>query len=187
MPIIATRASAAYGAGFAAITAPPDLSGFYAVATYSIPASGTASTITFSSIPQNYTHLQIRATLRNSNANSYASISTGSGTVTQHYWYGTGTNPFVIGTSGGTDILASGRSDSPSLFYAPNIIDIEDYSSTTRNKVIRVTSGQQLSISTGFSYLSSLVTQNTNAITTVTISASTTFAQYSSATLYAYK
>jgi hypothetical protein len=164
-----------------------DTSGFFAVATYTVPASSTASTITFSSIPQTYTHLQIRATLRNSNTNAYASISTASGTVTQHYWYGSGTNPFVLGTSGGTDILSSNRSDSPSLMYAPHIIDIEDYSSTTRNKVIRVTSGAVLTTSTGSLYFASLVTQNTNAVTTVTLTANTTFAQYSSATLYAFK
>lgn len=66
MPIIAGRASAAYGAGFGKApsgSAFEPVGAFDALATIVVP-SGGAGVVTFTAIPSNYRHLQIRTSAR---------------------------------------------------------------------------------------------------------------------------
>lgn len=164
-----------------------DASAYFPIATYTSP-SGGSSTITFASIPQTYKHLQIRATLRNTGASAYAFINLGAGTYKQHIWYANGT-AFIVGAYGGNDILHSNISTAPSQYFSPSIIDIPDYTSTNKAKVIRAVSGAETTSSTGsIMYGSAMVTDNTNAVSTITLTASAgNFATYSQATLYGIK
>lgn len=166
-----------------------DTSGFFAIATYTVP-SATASSISFTSIPQTYTHLQLRTTLRSTTTNSYATISINSGTYRQNWWYTSG-GAYTVSTSTSTDVVFSKLSSATAGYFAPNILDINDYSSTTRNKVIRGMGGGDTtySNSTGGNWaFSSLLSMNTAGVSTITLTPSSgNFAQYSQATLYAWK
>lgn len=181
MPILGTIASS--------ISGNLDASGFFPIASYT--AAGSVATISFSGIPQTYTHLQLRLNLRNTALPSnYASISINSGTYRQHNWFGTGTAPFTVGSSTGTDIVSSNRSDSTNLTFSATIFDIEDYSSTSRYKIIRGINASRLdnTSSGGVLYLTSMLSVNTSGVTSITLTPSSgSFAQYSRATLYAWK
>ncbi len=167
-----------------------DPSGFFPIATYTV-SSATASSITFSNIPQNYTHLQLRCTLRNTTTGSnYATININSGTYRQNFWYTSGSG-YVVSTSTGADVVFSRMSSATANYFGSNIMEIDDYSSTTRNKVVRSIGGAETtySNSTGGNWaFSSLLSMNTAAVSTVTITPSSgNFAQWSQATLYAWK
>jgi hypothetical protein len=166
-----------------------DLSGFFPIATYTVP-SGNAATIVLSNIPQTYTHLQLRCTLRNTgSASQWASININSGTYKQHQWYTTGSGNSV-GAYGSTDILFSAASTYTASYFGSNIVDIDDYSSTTRNKVVRHIGGTQSTLATsggGLAY-SSLLSLNTAAVSSITLTPSSgSFAQHSQVTLYGWK
>jgi hypothetical protein len=166
-----------------------DASGFFAIATYTAPAS--VATISFTGIPQSYTHLQLRTTLRNTTTGSnYATVSVNTGTYRQNFLYTSG-SAYILAVGTGQDVMFSLKSDATATYFASNILDIDDYSSTTRNKVIRTIGGSDTtySNSTGGNFgFSSLLSMNTSAVSTITITPSSgNFAQYSQATLYAWK
>jgi hypothetical protein len=171
-----------------AISGNLDASGFFPIATYTAPTS--VANITFSGIPQTYTHLQLRMTLRSTAANNYGTISINSGSYRQHNVFATGTAPFTVNSATSTDIVPVNRSDSTALFFSASIMDIEDYSSTTRYKTIRALNASQRETATtnGYMWLASMLSANTSAVTSITITPSSgSFAQYSQATLYAWK
>ena len=143
MPIIASRASAAYGAGFAAITATPFLGPFGAydsLATTTL--SSSASSVTFSGIPSGDKHLQIRY-------NEMASAATDSqirfnGDSSSAYSYhllrgqGTAAQSFGYATQGSIMIQYNiGHAGSG----AAAIVDILDYASPSKNTTIRSFAG----------------------------------------------
>jgi hypothetical protein len=180
MPILGVVASS--------ISGNLDPSGFFPIATYYAPSN--VSNITFSGIPQTYTHLQLRMTLRSTASNNYGTISINSGSYRQHNWFGTGTAPFTINSSTSTDIVAVNKSDSASFFQSAVLFDIEDYSSTTRYKSIRGINASQFSSATtgGLLWFTSMLSVNTSAVTSITITPSSgLFATRSQATLYAWK
>jgi hypothetical protein len=181
MPILGVVASAKTGN--------LDSSGFFAIATYTVP-SATASSISFTSIPQTYTHLQIRTTLRSTTTQNYANISINSGTYRQNFWYTTG-GAYTLFNGTSQDAAFTKTSSATAGYFSPNIFDIEDYSSTTRNKVVRCMSGGDTtySNSTGGNWaFTSLLSMNTAGVSTITLTPlSGNFAQYSQATLYAWK
>jgi len=120
-------------------------SSFESIAT--VTASGGQTTLTLSSIPSTYKHLQIRGIAR-LNAGGSASFSdsllrfnsdTGNN-YTYHYLQGNGSSASAYGqgTSGGSPaaILGAGSGLGASI-YAVNIIDILDYSSTSKYKTVR--------------------------------------------------
>ncbi len=186
MPIVGSLAGASIR-GFGGLSVPPVvLRTFDAIATYT--AASTPSTITFSSIPQTYKHLQIRAVLRNTGASNYATISINSGSVRQNWFSSTaGTVSVTMTTS--SDIVLSNISTAPTTYYGGNILDIEDYASTTRNKSVRNIGGFQTTQTTtgGVFAFASLLSVNTGAVTSITLTPGAgNFAQYSSATLYGW-
>lgn len=152
--------------------------------------SGGASTVTFSSIPSTYTHLQIRS-LNQTGANAVIRFnSDASGTnYRAHYIEGDGTN-ISAGTvqaggyDGGYAIVGKGP---VSNTYGGAIIDILDYANTNKYKVSRGISGIDQNGSGYLDYISS-VWMSTAAISSITFaSVGTTFAQYSSFALYGIK
>ena len=140
--------------------------------------SSTSSTITFSSIPSTYKHLQIRYIARNSAANTdgYQAIQfNGDSTNGNYYFYhfleGVGTSVSV--SSGGTNagILAgrnAGASATSGVFGA-GIIDILDYTNTNKNTVVRVLTGSDNNGSGNVLDLSSGFWLNTAAVTSISL------------------
>lgn len=169
---------------------------FDALATVTVPSGGAAS-VTFAGIPTGYKHLQIRAIARSTASNSNnASIKingdTGSN-YAQHQLYGDGSS---VGAGGGANQSASGVA----TFHFPNssqlantfgagIMDILDYSSTTKYKVTRLLTGVDLNGSTSYLIMRSALWMNTAAVTDITFTpdSSASFAQYSQFALYGVK
>jgi hypothetical protein len=169
MPIIAGRASAAYGAGFAAITAPPYLGPFGAYdALATITLSSNVSNITFSGIPSGYRHLQIRALTATSTASTGAVMRFNGDAGSNYKGHGVYGSGSATGVTSSNDIYApnfngGGATTSP----GSAIIDVLDYSSSTKYKTIRSLDGYDGNGS-GYVALSSGLWMNTSPISSIT-------------------
>lgn len=193
MPLLSTLANASargYGAfgGVAAST-----NSYESIATTTVGAGGT-STITFSSIPSTYKHLQIRAISRTNrgDTNDFMTVRFNSDTGTNyayHSLYGNGASAGAAdtGTSTGTPWsgVTAGGNATASMFGAV-IWDVLDYQNTNKYKTLRLLSGTDQNGTTGRIYFQSNLWQSTSAISTVTIipTFGTLFSQYSQFALY---
>ena len=110
---------------------------------------GTAGSITFSSIPATFTHLQLRLFLRCDAAavNSYLGGYFNSDSTTnyaRHNLLGDGSTAQSSATTSANlwavDSAVAGASLTTGVFSV-SIIDILDYTSTTKNKTVRTLSG----------------------------------------------
>jgi hypothetical protein len=118
----------------------------------SATVSSNQTTITFSSIPSTYKHLQIRALNKTTNTASapqyiYMKLNQDS-TAANYAWHqleGNGSAASATaGTNNGQCYFANGALSSSATFanmFAALIIDIHDYTSTTKNKTIRAFMG----------------------------------------------
>jgi len=148
-------------------------------------ATATSQTsISFTSIPQTYSHLQIRYTI-DSNRSSYTDDNfglqiNGYSSNDQYMWHAIETNAgyvnAVAGSSGyNTDRIVfspiPGTRSFSNLFCSSGIIDIHDYTSTTKYKTVKQISGIETNSSNGESVWigSGFMNVNTNAITSLTL------------------
>jgi hypothetical protein len=163
---------------------------FESIATATVGAGG-AATITFSNIPQTYTHLQIRCFARSTGPtngeNTYiyfnnTSNSTGYG---WHAFRGDGAS-VVAGGSANARIVANVGSSNAANVYSAMIIDVLDYTNTNKNKTVRNLYGFD-SNGAGYVGLNSTLVPQTAATTQIDIDLSYNFAQYSSFALYGIK
>lgn len=157
--------------------------------------SGGSSSITFSSIPTTYTHLQIRSIGRidqaNTDDNVYFRFNGDSGAnYAGHYFFGTGANPAVgaaaTGQTQGVACRTTGGSSGANMFGI-GVCDILDYRNTNKNKTVRVLTGHDQNGS-GLTFLMSTLWQNTSAVTSITLfTLAGNFTQYSQFALYGIK
>jgi len=146
-------------------------SGAYdSIATTTVGAGGSA-TVTFSSIPNTYTHLQIRGVVRAATANDALRLQFNSDTgsnYSRHYLYGNGSSAIAAAgasaTSIGTGVFANSSSTSGS--FTPIIIDVADYTNTSKNTTVKTLSGYD-SNGTGYLGLFSGGWYNTAAVTSI--------------------
>lgn len=186
-----------YSAASNSVT-PAAPSSFESIAT--VTGSGQSS-ITFSSIPQTYTSLQIRSIFRDTatDSNYWKTLriqfngDTGAN-YTLHRLLGDGTSVAAGGFTGQTRISAQGAgigSLSNSNVYGASIVDIHNYALTTQNKTVRIISGVNFNttdVSEQRIQLGSGVWLNTAAITSITLTPeSTAFATGSTFALYGIK
>jgi hypothetical protein len=164
---------------------------FQSIASFTVDATADL-TVTFSSIPSTYKHLQIRA-IALSASNSVPVLlrfnsDTGSN-YSQHYLGGQGSITAAGATASTSSITLTGiyaRFLYPSDPWA-YIIDILDYADTNKFKTVRALHGAD-SNGSGEINLTSGNWRNTTAISTITLSmASSGFNQYSSFALYGIK
>jgi hypothetical protein len=152
--------------------------------------AGGASTITFSSIPSTYTHLQIRSFIKGSSNDQDIWVNFNGDTTSnysQHRLYGDGASAVSGGLASGSKIEYFGRSGSGTSVFGPSIVDILDYKDTNKFKTIRSLTGWDNNGS-GFVMFTSGNWRLTSAITSMVITPqSGTFAQYSSFALYGIK
>ena len=155
-----------------------------------ITLSSAQSTITFSNIPQTYTHLQVRFIAATSVADQDIWVNFNADTASnysEHRFYTNGTTITSGGLASQGKIEYFGRSGSGSNVFASNIVDIPDYTNTNKYKTIRSNFGWDNN-TTAFVMYSSGSWRNTNAITSMVITPqSGTFSQYSSFALYGIK
>ena len=177
---------------------PADSGTMFPIRSVVVPSAGAAS-VTFDLTGiTGYTHLQIRAIGRtNRSASIYDGVllkfnnDSTSSNYTYHYLGGDGTNPFAsqenYAYSGAQVNRFSGSTAGTNIFGA-FIVDILEYASSTKNKVIRTIGGMDNNGS-GEVYLNNNLWLNTNAITTISILPRTgsLFSQYSSFALYGVK
>lgn len=153
---------------------------FFSIAT--VTASGSTTTLTFSSIPSTYKSLQIRGIGRSTDTSSPAQDngikitfnSDATANYTNHGLDGNGTNVTASGTiarnyvyayKGLPNDLVAGTG------FGSAIIDIIDYASTSKLKTTRIFSGSDINSGTAnFGVaLSSGLWNSTAAITSVTL------------------
>ena len=153
--------------------------------------SGGLSSITFSAIPQTYTHLQIRFIARESGAtttdNFAMQLNGDSGSnYAYHILYGDGSSAAATAGTSATSMAQfriAGASATSGVFGAA-VIDIMDYAVTTKNKTIRTLGGADNNGSGIVSFNSGLW-MNTAAVNSLVLTAgSGNFAQYSNFSLY---
>ena len=181
MPILGITASSKLGVTGA----------FESIATAT--GTGSSGTITFSSIPSTYQHLQIRINARCLNTGTAANqvriqfnSDTGSN-YARHSLYGDGSTVTAAGNASQTSILcplAITQNGTTANIHSGLIMDIHDYISSTKNKTLRIFNGQDLNGS-GHVNLNSGLWMSTNTINSITIflpsdnfTTSSTFALY---------
>ena len=107
--------------------------------------TGSSGTITFSSIPSTYKHLQIRAAILTTTGGGSPYIQFNSDTGANyfnHFLYGTGTTA-TAGANPSTSNLYYGGANNGTTASHPYVavIDILDYQNTNKYKTVRVLSG----------------------------------------------
>lgn len=189
-PLFNSWGNRAFGT-FKTQTPPWAPSGVYdSIATVSV-GSGGSSTVTFSSIPSTYTHLQIRGIYRAPSNATYMAVGTGSANygLKGHYLgggnggstYGGVLSP--TGTKGlALDVYVGALVANQ---FGAIIIDILDYANTSKYKTARAIGGYEDASSTVI--LISHLFDTTSAITSITLTADGNYAQYSSFALYGIK
>lgn len=172
---------------------------YESIATVTVGAGGSSS-ITFSSIPSTYKHLQIRAIGKNTNTSGAGTnlnliFNSDSGAnYSYHSVYGDGaTATATSGTStslmwiGHTTTSATSSPTATNIF-APLVTDILDYADTNKYKTIRTLNGNDTNSTAGYIFFNSGSWRSTSAVTSITLSnATANFAQYSSFALYGVK
>jgi hypothetical protein len=115
---------------------------YSSIASQTVGAGG-ATTVVFTNIPQNYSHLQIR--MYGFAVNSDIGLqfnSDNSVSYSRHYHYGSGSAVTSSGTIlGGNNWVEPLYVTGNTTYPASSVSDILDYSSTLKNKVMRTISG----------------------------------------------
>jgi hypothetical protein len=182
MPILGIIASSKFG----------DAGDFESIATTTV-GSGGSSTITFSSIPSTYKHLQIRCLAKTDRADTDDVIlmqfnSDTAANYSWHYIRGNGTVASSSGVANASNISinygTTGDSGATNIF-AGSVIDILDYENTNKYKTVRTLNGLDLNGS-GYIYLASGNWRSTSAISSIVLNRQygTNFKQYSQFALY---
>lgn len=170
-PILSARGGMSAGAyGWGALSAANP--GFDSIATAN--GTGSSNTLTFSSIPSTYKHLQLRGILLKTGvANDGATLRINGISTTSYDWQyfeGSGSaTPSGAASSNATSIsfLGGMAVGSSSWAYSVVIIDILDYASTSKAKTIKVQYGQSNNSSGTVGYTSGLF-RSTAAISSLT-------------------
>jgi len=139
--------------------------------------SGGSSTVTFSSIPATYTHLQIRAISKDSRviANSSLNMRFNGDTGSNYSEHGVtadltyGVSSYGVANSSSLGIGNTSGNVNANV-YGVQIIDILDYANTNKFKTVRILGGHE-QFGNGPSYIGlfSGAWRNTSAINSITI------------------
>ena len=170
------------------ILAPPGA--YESIATINI--ASTTNSVTFSSIPSTYKHLQIRYSARNVNAginDLYVSFNGGSNGPYSKHWLFTfdGAGPYTSTSFNDAQISVGYTTGNGGSFFATGIVDIYDYQSTSKNKTISyLTGNEKPSTGTKTLIVGGGAWFNTSAINSLTMSTSD-FAANSTIALYGIK
>ena len=136
--------------------------------------SSAATSITFSSIPQDYKHLQARVVARTNvaaQASAFELYVNGNATMSNYYYHeltGAGTSAFSSAQSQQAQVGYAAAASAASEVFNGAIIDILDYTNTNKTRTIRSFNGVFGTSSNGrFISLTSNLYNNTTAITSL--------------------
>jgi len=165
---------------------------YESIATTTVGSGGT-STITFSSIPQTYTHLQIRCLTRSTEAadgdNVYMRLNGDS--ASSYAWHrliGSGASA-TSGTNSGVTlglISINAGATAPASAFGAAVIDILDYTNTNKNRTVRGLGGYDGN-GHGYAAFQSFGYFNTTAVSSILLGTSLGFAEHSTFALYGIK
>jgi len=155
--------------------------------------SSSVASITFSSIPSTYKHLQIRSI--SSGSYNCAVLLRFNGDTSSSYAYhsltsgpGYGTSVYTNNGSSSSSMLFFDQQLGGSTYQNNTICDILDYANTNKYKTNRTLSGVNNSANGGFIYFNSGLWQSTSAVTSINLfPASFTFNAGSKFALYGIK
>lgn len=184
-PLLSTLANAS-ALGYRSLVAASIPNTYESIATSTVGSGGTSS-ITFSSIPGTYKHLQFRGIiLVNSDIDITAQFNSDTGSnYTEHYLYGNGSTTVASGGNNLTKIATFYAYDSTGTTnFAPGIFDILDYADTNKYKTVRGITGPA---DKNLVVFRSSLWRSTSAITSVTFTTTGTIKQYSQIALYGIK
>ena len=169
----------------------PVTNSYESIATVAV-GSGGSSTISFTSIPSTFKHLQVRGISRASSGNQYIKLrfnNDATGAYTYHIIYADGSTAAAYASTGETgagDVTSAAGSLAANIF-APLVIDVLDYQNTNKNTTIRNLDGFDANGS-GQVVFGSGLWNNTAAINRLDlIPSASTFAQYTQFALYGIK
>lgn len=163
-----SQGSSAYSAASNSVT-PVVPTSFESIATLT-PTSGTS--VTFSSIPQTYKHLQLRVTAHTASDGISLGLQFNGSTTsnyTGHILYGNGTTTATIANVNDPQLTINAIGMSTANISGVGIIDIIDYASTSKNKTMNSFAG--VNTNTGFTRISLIsgFWPSTAAINSITI------------------
>jgi hypothetical protein len=153
-----------------------------------VTGNGSATTLTFSSIPSTYVSLQIRGIANDGVGNGFLAalrFNADSGTnYVFHRLLGNGSSVSITASASQTS-MQIGNSGNVADTYTTYIADIHNYANTTQNKTVRTFSGRDFNGS-GAVFLYGGLWLSTSAITSISINnvgpvawnSGTTFALY---------
>ena len=159
-----------------------------------VTVGSPVATISFTSIPATYTHLQIRGLSKTDRADDNDVVKMQfNGDTASNYSHdvllGTGSAVVAAVTANASSILTiSGAAANVSSVFGSGVIDILDYKNTNKYKTVRTLGGYE-SNSTGFVSLYGGNWRSTSAITSIVLSPNvgSNFNQYSQFALYGIK
>lgn len=167
--------------------------GYDSISTITVGSGGSA-TIDFTSIPDTYTHLQIRAIAKTAAAGDgiRVRLNNDSGSnYAYHLIYGTGSS---AATAAGTSQTIAPIGDATysgtnANIFSVNVIDILDYANTNKYKTIRGLAGYDLNGSGEVRFSSALwmSTSAVNQITFYNAGGTGDYQQYTTFALYGIK
>ena len=174
--------------------APPITGSYDALAVYTVPSGGVSS-ITFAGIPQSgYQHLQIRGIARDARTGvigDYMDMQFNSDTASNYNWH------YLVGDGSSASAAAGANQSSISCYpvatasaasnvFGTFIIDILDYTNTSKYKTTKMLSGISNNGSGAETiWFFSGAWRNTNAINTIKLTPGTpNFSEYTQFALY---
>jgi hypothetical protein len=170
---------------------------YESISTVTVGSGGTTS-ITFSSIPATYTHLQIRSLARglNPNAECQGKYQFNGDTSSNYHLHGSRTEGSVVYTFNEINqtsiggVIRYSAANAAANNFGVGVTDIFDYANTNKNKTMRSVGGSdQGATNFGQVYFTSGLWVNTSAITSINIANQdgSGWAEYSSFALYGIK
>lgn len=174
------------------VPTPVSTNSYESIATTTLGSA--AASVTFSSIPATYTHLQIRVTARCAGAytgTTAVRATYNSDTTLTNYWThylrGNGTAAASAANNGPNYTFMIPDNNNTANCFGGAVVDILDYANTNKNTTTRALSGGDFNGS-GEIYLSSVSWNNTAAVSNIVLTAyDGNMMQYSSFALYGIK
>lgn len=158
--------------------------------------TGTQASVTFSSIPQNYKHLQLRVSARVNSGDSYQLLAQFNGdTATNYSWHYLFGNGSTVGVGNASNQSFASVGSHPGAgttlanIFGVTICDILDYSNTNKYKTTRATSGGARNVLPAYVFIPSSNWRSTSGITSIYLysEGGASFVEYSHFALYGIK
>jgi len=159
-----------------------------------VTVGSNVSDVTFSSIPQTYTHLQFRLIVRTNRNTAEDAFritindDTDAANYNAHVIYGNGSSVVAQDINTGVGWAGYYPTNSSSSVFGTGVMDFLDYTNTNKAKTMKHIGGYDANGS-GYVALSSLLWTSTAAITKIkfTFDSASSFTQYSQLALYGIK